>query len=101
MTLIDRTDSGEEIKGIIESAMNSFAEQFPGILIRSQNIEGFLKTVTGKEFVRIKFRIWPGRGSAIETSFKQELVERLKMVDPAYSDLMITVNYEVEKDNLK
>ena len=48
-------------------------------------------------FLRIKFRIWPGRGTALETTFKQEIVQSLKELDAAYLDWMVTVNYEVEQ----
>jgi small-conductance mechanosensitive channel len=95
--MTERIDNDEELKKTIEETMSSFAEQFPGLLIRPPGIEGLMKTVTGKKFLRIKFRIWPGRGSAIEVSFKEELMQRLKMIDPAYTDWMVTVSYEVEK----
>jgi len=31
--------------------------------------EGRIKTQSGKEFIRIKFRIWPGRSTTLETTF--------------------------------
>ncbi|MDA0241196.1 MAG: hypothetical protein O3A84_14380 [Proteobacteria bacterium] len=46
--------------------------------------------------MRLKFRIWPGRGGPIETVFKQELLQALKAIDPTYQDWMISVSYEVE-----
>jgi small-conductance mechanosensitive channel len=95
--MTDRIDNYEVLKKTIEETMSSFAKQFPGLLIKSPSIEGLMKTVIGKKFVRIKFRIWPGRGSAIETSYREELLLRLKTMDPAYSDWMVTVYYEVEK----
>lgn len=95
--MTDRIENEKGLNKVIEETMTSFAEQFPGLLIRPPSIEGLMKTATGKKFLRIKYRIWPGRGSAIETSLKQELLQRLKMIDPAYSDWMVTVNYEVEK----
>jgi small conductance mechanosensitive channel len=61
------------------------------------SIEGRLKTASGKEFLRVKFRLWPGRGAPIETIFKQEVVYALKALDPNYQDWMVTVNYEVER----
>jgi hypothetical protein len=42
----------------------------------------------------IKFRIWPGRGSALETTLKQEIVQPLKKLDPVCADWTSTVNYE-------
>ena len=52
---------------------------------------------TLKEFVRIKFRLWPGRTGLIETTFKQEVLHMLKEIDPSYADWMVAVNYEVEE----
>jgi len=91
----------ETLAGRIEDAattiMTGTAEQFPGILMTPPSIEGRQKTSTGKEFLRVKFRIWPGRGGPIETTFKQELLQALKAIDPAYADWMVSINYEVER----
>ena len=95
--LTDPVDTDGKLKKTLEDTMSAFAEQFPGLLIRPPGIEGLMKTVTGKKFLRIKFRIWPGRGNAIETSFKEELLQRLKLLDPGYQNWMVTVYYEVEK----
>jgi moderate conductance mechanosensitive channel len=97
VTLSNETGFRDKMKGLIEETTNSFVKQFPGILIKPFSIEGLIKTAPGKEILRIKFRIWPGRGTPIETLFKQELIQRLKIVDSSYSDWMVSVNYEVEK----
>lgn len=93
--------SDEALAGRIEEVattiMTATAEQFPGILMTPPSIEGRQKTSTGKEFLRVKFRIWPGRGGPIETTFKQELLQALKAIDPAYADWMVSINYEVER----
>jgi len=88
----------EKISAVVQDVSNAFNEQFPGLLIRSHSIEGIKKTPMGKEFLRVKFRIWPGRGAAIETSYKQELIQRIKTIDATYSDWMVAVYYEVEKN---
>jgi moderate conductance mechanosensitive channel len=97
VTLSDAAESRGKMKGFIEEITNSFVEQFPGILVEPVSIEGVIKTSLGKKILRIKFRIWPGRGAPIETLFKQELVQRLKTIDSVYADWMVSVNYEVEK----
>jgi small conductance mechanosensitive channel len=74
----------------------SVYEQFPGILLTQPSVEGRRKTTAGKEFLRIKFRIWPGRGAPIEETFRDELTAALQAEDPAYQDWMIAVYYEVE-----
>jgi small conductance mechanosensitive channel len=77
--------------------MQGAYEQFPGILLTQPSIEGRKELSTGKEFLRIKFRIWPNRGQPIETTFVKELAAQLKEQDPAYQDWMISVSYEVEE----
>ena len=72
-------------------------EQFTGIFIAQPSSEGRFKTRSGKEFLRIKFRIWPGRGTVLETTLKQEIVQSLKELDSVYADWMVSVSYEVEK----
>jgi small conductance mechanosensitive channel len=72
-------------------------EQFAGILITQPSVEGRMRFTSGKEILRVKFRLWPGRGQPIETVFVQELTALLKQTDPDYQSWMIAVTYEVEK----
>jgi small-conductance mechanosensitive channel len=83
----------ERAREIVESTK----EQFPGILMTPPSIEGRYQTSSGKEFLRVKFRIWPGQGGPLEASFKREVVESLKIIDSTYSDWMVVLTYEVEK----
>jgi small-conductance mechanosensitive channel len=75
----------------------SVHEQLPGLLITGPSLEERVQTSSGKEFLRVEFRIWPGRGGPLETSFKAELIEALKTIDPNYADWMVSVNYEVQQ----
>ncbi len=77
--------------------MKAAHEQFAGILITEPSNEGRQILGSGREILRIKFRIWPNRGQPIESSFVQELTAELKRRDPDYQAWMISVTYEVEK----
>lgn len=77
--------------------MNAAHQQFAGILMTEPSSEGRQTLGSGKEILRIKFRIWPNRGQPIETSFVQELTAELRRRDPEYQPWMISVTYEVEK----
>ena len=77
--------------------MRGFYDQFPGILLTEPSVEGRFTTATDKEYLRVKFRIWPNRGQPIETTFVKELIAELKAIEPAYQDWMIAVFYEVEE----
>jgi moderate conductance mechanosensitive channel len=93
-----------EVAGQVEESVtaivNSTAQQFSGILVSPPSIEGRIKTESGKEFLRVKFPLWPGRGSPIETVFKQELMSALKALDTSYQEWMVTVNYEVGRTSV-
>lgn len=78
----------------METSVKSLTEQFTGILIAEPEIEAIRTVSSGKHYVRIKFRIWPGKGSAIETTFKQDVLEILKTFDPSADATDISVNYE-------
>jgi len=87
----------KQIEDRVRSIVEATYEQFPGILMTPPTIEGRVKTSSGKEFLRVKFRIWPGQGGPLEASFKREVVEALKTIDSTYSDWMVVLTYEVEK----
>ncbi len=97
ITLSDQSDLADQMSEKIAGIVSAAFEQFPGIFITSPSSEGLVKTTSGKAFLRIKFRIWPGRGNALETTLKPEIVQTLKQMDSNYADWMVTVNYEVEK----
>ncbi|MCG6943780.1 MAG: mechanosensitive ion channel family protein [Deltaproteobacteria bacterium] len=89
--------SAGRVEELVGKIVESISEQFPGILITTPSIKGRQQTSSGKKFLRVKFRIWPGQGGPLEASFKREVVESLKSIDSAYSDWMVVLSYEVEK----
>jgi small conductance mechanosensitive channel len=90
----------QKMEELIPALIHSVREQFPGIVLTDPTLEEKVKTRAGKEFLRIKFRLWPGRTGLIETSVKQELFQTLKEVDPSYADWMVAVNYEIERKSV-
>jgi small conductance mechanosensitive channel len=97
ITLPEDPKVARHVEAKVASIVTAFFEQFPGILLSAPSVKGRVKTGSGKEFLRVEFRTWPGRGTPIETMFKQEIVYALKTLDPNYQDWMVAVNYEVEK----
>jgi len=87
----------DQMETTIRSIVLSLYERVAGIFLSPPSIEPRIETKSGQTFLRTKFRIWPGRGGPLETTLKQELVQTLKNLDPAYADWMVSVNYEVEK----
>ena len=86
-----------EMEAAARAMTDSVIEQFAGIFRAPAEVMGRFATKSGRSYLRIKFRIWPGRGGPIETAFKQELMQSLKKIDPDYADWMVAVAYEVEK----
>ncbi len=72
-------------------------EQYPGIFRAPAEVMGRQTTKAGRSFLRLKFRIWPGRGAPLEGPFRQELIQIAKRIQPEYADWMVAVNFEVER----
>ena len=99
VTLSNQDDIAAKQETMVNTLMQSVGEQFPGIFRRRPDIEGKFTTSGGRTVMRVKFRIWPGRGTPIENQFKQELLQAMKKLDDSYAEWMLAVNYEVEQKN--
>jgi small conductance mechanosensitive channel len=97
VTLRGDEDAKRAAEAYALSLMQATQEQFAGILMTEPSNEGRQVLETGKEYLRIKFRIWPNRGQPIETSYVQELTAEFRRLDPDYQPWMIAVSYEVER----
>lgn len=96
VTLVGDAAVRQRMQAAAARLMGSFAQEFPGVLVREPTIVGRERLDSGKEFLRLKFRIWPNRGGPIETTFRQELEAQLKTEYPEYQPWMIAVAYEIE-----
>lgn len=97
ITLSNDPGVSEKMEENITAIAQGVYEQFPGILLTSPSMEGRISTSAGKQFLRVKFRIWPGRGDPIDKTFRQEVVARLKEIDDKYADWQVAVYFEVER----
>lgn len=86
----------QDMKKLLTEAMDTFVERFPGLFIYPPGIEEGVPP-SNKDFIRLKFRIWPGRGTPLETTFKSELLQRLRATGMEISDWQVSVHYEVEQ----
>ena len=97
VTLSNNPELAEKMEKVIRLMMENFTEQYPAILVAVPSIEKRMQTKAGKIYLRTKFRIWPGRGTPLETIFKQELVKSMQDILPEFTDWMVNVVYETEK----
>jgi small conductance mechanosensitive channel len=68
--------------------------QFGAIILTEPEI-GPVETAVdgGWDFARVHFKIWPGQGSLIETTFRQQMVSAMKIFNPNYTDWQVAVTY--------
>ena len=68
--------------------------QFSAIILTEPAI-GPVETAEGGgwDFVRVHFKIWPGQGSLIETTFRQQMVSAMKTFAANYADWQVPVTY--------
>jgi moderate conductance mechanosensitive channel len=68
--------------------------QFGAIILTEPEI-GPVETAVdgGWDFVRVHFKIWPGQGGLIETTFRQQMVSAMKTFSPDYTDWQVAVTY--------
>jgi len=97
VTLAEDDDQRDRMLAFTSTLMHTVNEQFPGIMRYPPSVEGCIRTGAGREFVRLKFRIWPDRLEPIAQSFRQELLHGLKQIDSSYADWMVAIHFEVEK----
>ena len=68
--------------------------QFSAIVLSEPEIsEAHPATADARRFIRLEFKIWPGQGALIETTFRQRVIQALKQIDPNYSDWMVVTTY--------
>ncbi len=84
----------EKIGRLLRPVASGMRAQF-GAIILSEPVIGGVETTAdgGGAYVRVHFKIWPGQGGLIETTFRQRVVSALKTVDPNYADWQVPVTY--------
>jgi hypothetical protein len=84
----------QEVARILGGIAKGMWIQF-GAIILSEPTVGEAETPPGGgwSFFRVHFKIWPGQGNLIETTFRQQVVMAMKAFDPAYADWQVPVTF--------
>jgi moderate conductance mechanosensitive channel len=86
--------SPQQASPVIAGLAKGMFEQFGGIIFSEPKVELMDLAAGGTGgFVRVQFKIWPGQGGLIETTFRQRAVSALKAFDPNYADWQVPVTY--------
>jgi small conductance mechanosensitive channel len=94
--LPSEAELARKVEAKVSEVVSGALEQYRGILLAAPTIAGRVRASSGKEFLRVNFHVWPGRGTAIESGFRNELLGVIKRIVPDYADWMVVVNYEIE-----
>jgi small conductance mechanosensitive channel len=86
-------DRDQAVRAIGNAARGMWA-QFGAIILGEPAI-GPVETAPGGgwDFVRVHFKIWPGQGNLIETTFRQQIISALKTFSPDYAEWQVPVTY--------
>ena len=83
-----------KIAEVVKQVAHGMWEQFKAIILHEPEVSDIQPArPDAREFVRVKFKIWPGQGPLIETTFRQRVIDALKQVDPNYADWMVVTTY--------
>jgi len=86
-------DRGKVVETVKQNAHGMW-EQFNAIIMREPETSDVQSAKIGmSEFIRVEFKMWPGQGGLVETTFRQRLLTALKQFDPNYADWMVVVTY--------
>ena len=84
----------KEAAPIVENVAKGMWREF-GAIILSEPMIGGVETAAGGgwDFIRVQFKIWPGQGTLIETTFRQQMVSAMKTFHANYADWQVPVTY--------
>jgi small conductance mechanosensitive channel len=86
----DADQAVQTVRGIALGLWSQF-----GAIILDEPVIHPVETVADGDwrFLRVQFKIWPGQGGLIETTFRQQIISSLKTVSPAYAEWQVPVTY--------
>lgn len=85
----DQQKAVETIQGVAKGMYAQF-----GAIILSEPVFGKVEKTPGDwNYLRVRFQIWPGQNSLLETNFRQQMVMAMKACDPNYADWQVVVTY--------
>jgi small conductance mechanosensitive channel len=84
----------KKVLQLVEAIALGMWAQFGAIILTEPTIrKGETAQGTSWSFLRVHFKIWPGQGSLIEITFRQEVIKAMRIFDPKYADWQVPVTY--------
>ncbi len=93
--LSEGIDEGEAIHALRAISV-AFRNQHAAVLVGEPRIHPVQRAgEDGWRFLRVRFRLWPGQQALVEGPFRQRTIARMRELDPAFQDWMVTVTYRI------
>jgi small conductance mechanosensitive channel len=87
-----------KVAEVVKLTAQGMWEQFKAIIMQEPEISKVQSATAGmREFIRVEFKMWPGQGGLVETTFRQRVLTALKQFDPNYADWMVVVTYRANE----
>ncbi len=86
----DKTEAAQTI----ENAARGMWRQFGTIILSEPGI-GEMRAIpdADRDVLCVHFKIWPGQGNVVETTFRQQMVAAMRSFQPNYADWQVPVTY--------
>jgi hypothetical protein len=81
----------------IDTITQGSVEKYPRILRDIPETCAPQTAASGRLYVRVKLRVWPGRGAPIANAYRNEIVDALKKLDATYEAWMVSVDNETSE----
>ncbi len=81
------------VEGVAKGIWTEFNE-----IIFSEPVIGDVEMPSGGSWnlIRVRFKIWPGQGSLIETAFRGQVVKAMRAFDSDYAEWQVPVTYRAD-----
>lgn len=81
------------VVALVQQVARGVWTQFAAIVLAEPIFREVRSTAGNWTYLRVVFKVWPGQTSIIETTFRAQIVNAMKTVDPAYADWQVVVTY--------
>lgn len=89
--------SAEDVLAVVTAQARGLHEQYPATIVSEPELFGVREAAGGAwQYVRVKFRIWPGQQDLVTKTYQPALAHALRKVTPDFQDWMISMTLRVE-----
>ena len=89
---VPASQPAEDVAARLHRLARGLRSQHPTAIVSDPELVGVRDAEEGGwQYVRLKFRLWPGQQSLIEPGFRQRVVAFMKSLDESYAEWMVTV----------